>query len=408
MFSTISTIASIIEISTRVYSGGRWSQKQIQAWKVPSSFGVTDRNFAISADYFSLTTDKGGWRRFKLGREALREEKRLLHEKTKLIEAYPGINENLLVDKRIGQMPYEVVTQKTKAAGLSVQNEKFQIPYAIQDVYDATHRSLIEHYRRVGIQYEPSTLVRVCNWDGNKIAVQPTEYTQAASTNLIADLDIEKALGKALPLDNHPGTTNTIRGYDLSLSSNEESYPDFNISALANPIGVAGIAITADNKLILTHRPRSVSTYAFKLGPSSSGYVTWHDLQSRNGDSLDSLLVTGLKREIAEELHLDLSHEISDLYPLVFYREHYRAGMPQGFYCFRINLTAERVVSRIRDGQDFRECIGIFSISVNQLALAKIIATLVRAQKVSTLDIGLEAQGLLTALALNGAGFLFS
>jgi len=105
---------------------------------------------------------------------------------------------------------------------------------------------------------------------------------------------------------------------------------------------------------------------------------------------------------------LDLSYDISELYPLGFYREHYRAGMPQGFYCFRINLTAEKLVSRISDAQDFRECIGIFAISVNQIALAKIIATLVRVQKASTLGIGLEAQGLLTALALNGEDFLFS
>lgn len=408
MFSTISTIASIIEISTKVYSGGRWLQKQIQEWKVPSTFGVTDRNFAVSADYFSLTADKGAWRKFKLGRENLREEKRLLHDKAKLIEAYPGINENLLVDKRISQMPYKVVTPTTKAVSLLVQDKKFQIPHAIQDIYDATYKSLIEHYRRVGIQYEPSTLVRVCNWDGNEITVQPTEYTHAASTNLIADLNIEMALGKTVLLENNLGTANTIREYDLSLSSNIGEYPEFNKSALANPIGVAGIAITADNKLILTHRPRSVSTYAYKLGPSSSGYVTWHDLQSRSENSLHSLLIAGLKREIAEELHLDLSYDISELYPLGFYREHYRAGMPQGFYCFRINLTAEKLVSRISDAQDFRECIGIFAISVNQIALAKIIATLVRVQKASTLGIGLEAQGLLTALALNGEDFLFS
>jgi len=81
--------------------------------------------------------------------------------------------------------------------------------------------------------------------------------------------------------------------------------------------------------------------------------------------------------------------------------------MPQGFYCFRINLTAEKLVSRMRDAQDFQECTGMFFIPINRQGFSRIIATLVRAQKAGVLELGLEAQGLLTALALNGEDFLF-
>lgn len=408
MLEVIGTIASLIEISTFAYSRGRWVQQRIQKWKVPSSIGGTDKQFKFSAKYFSLSANAGLWRKFKFRRESFREERRLLHDRARLIESYPGITEKLLIDKRIGQMPYEVITHKTKEVGLKIQDTKFKIRPALQDIYDATYVSLVEHYRRMGIQYEPTSLARACNWDGDKLTIEQMEYTEAAATNMIADLDIETALKKLVLLENRAVTSNMIREYDLSLSDDQGCYPSLKKSSLANPIGVAGIAITSDNKLILAHRSRSVSAYAYMLGPSSSGYVTWHDVQSRNENSLNSLLVTALQREIAEELHLDLSRDISELHPLGFFRELYRAGMPQAFYCFRINLTSDKLVSRMRDAQDFRECVGVFLVSVNRQLISRIIATLVRAQKAGTLDISLEAQGLLTALALNGEDFLFA
>ena len=407
MFGAIGTIASLIEISTFMYSSGRWVKQKVDESKISPSIGIVDKNFKFSAEYYSLTTDMGAWRKFKLGRENFREEKRLLHDRAKLIELYPALIKNLLMDDRIGQMPYEVVAYQLETIKLKIRDTEFRVCPALLGIYDATYNNLVNHYRRVGIQYEPITLVRACDWSTGKLTIEQTGYTEAASTNLIADLDVGIALNKVMLLENEFGTSNTIRGYDLSLADTLGSYPTFKKSSLANPIGVAGIAITADNKLILAHRSRRVSTYAHKLGPSSSGYVNWHDVQSRNEDTLNSLLITALKREIAEELHLDLSRDISDIYPLGFFREFYRAGMPQGFYCFRVNLTAEKMVSRMRDAQDFQECAGMFFIPINRQSFSRIIATLVRVQKAGMVVLGLEAQGLLTALAHNGEDFLF-
>jgi hypothetical protein len=407
MFEAISLIASAIEISTLVYSGGRWVQKKLQNWKVPSSLSVADRQFRFPVEYFSLTTDRGVWREFKLGRESLREEKRLLHDRDGLLGIYPGLTGRLLVDGRIRQMPYEVLTFRPQDVHLSVQDQRFQIRPALRQVYDATYTSLVEHFRRIGIQYEPTYLPRVSDWTGERLILERAEYTDAAATNMIADLDLESVFNKTPLLENGTGTCNTLREYDRSLAEQPGCLPPFRVSSLANPVGVAGIALTADHKLILTHRPRGVSTYASRLGPSSSGYLTWHDLQTRREDKLHSVLASGLKREIAEELHLDLSQDVSEMYPLGFFREFYRAGMPQGFYAFRINLTAEKLVSRLRDTQDFRECIGILSIPVNRQVISRILATLVQTQRVGSMDLGLEAQGLLTALALHGEEFLF-
>lgn len=400
-----------VEVATKVYVFGRWAHKKTKRIRSgPPSLTSTGKDSLIRVEYFSLTKDAGFWHKFKLGREGYKEENRLEQDKTKLIHHYPALKQTLLANKHVGMMPYEVLSRTTEGIGLSVQNTAFTVSPALRNIYEKTKENLVSHFRRMNIQYVPTCLTRACDWNrkSKTLTVEQVEYTDAAATNIIADLNIPKALGRTALLEGRTEAANSIRNYDLSLSKKPGAYPSLKNSSLANPIGVAAIAVTADDRLILTHRPRSVSTYAYKLGPSSSGYVTWNDVASNKTNSLDSILTTALKREIAEELHLDLSRDISELHSLGLYRELYRAGMPQAFYFFRTRLLAEQVVSRIRDCQDFKEAIGVVAIPVNRVALTLIISALVRQQKIDSLDIGLEAQGLLTALACNGEKFVFA
>jgi hypothetical protein len=328
----------------------------------------------------------------------------------KLVDMYPGLAGHLLVDNRVGQMPYQALDYETSRISVTLRESCFKIPASLRGIYDATSTGLQEHYRRVGIQYEPLRLARVCDVDSEQVenmTIEKASYTDVASTNLIVDLDIRSALGKALLLENGSGTASTLREYELSLSEVRGSCPSFRKSSLANPIGVAGIAITADNKMVLAHRSRSVSTYAGKLAPSSSGYVSWRDVQSAKNGSLDSILRFALEREISEELHLDTTCDISGIYPLGMYRELYRAGMPQAFYGFKINLTSEELIERINDSKSFPEFMGVFFIPVNRQFLIKVITTLARTTKIKSWPIGLEIQGLLAALARNGEKFFF-
>ena len=406
----IGEILTGIEVATKVYAGGRWVQRNIRRRRGHLSSGPVDKDNPLQAVYFSLTKDAGTWRKFWLGREGFKEENRLRQGHSELISYYSGLKRGLLADKHIGPMPYEVLSTDTQEIGLSVLDTSFTLPSALRSLYDATQVSLVSHFRRMGIQYTPTYLARACDWDkkAKTLSVEKVSYTVAAATNMIADLNLTAALGNTVLLEGQTEAANSIRDYELSLSKKPRCFPPLQDSSLANPIGVAGIALTADDRLILTHRSRSVSSYASKLGPSSSGYVTWNDVsESKDKDSLDSVLVRALKREIAEELHLDLSRDISDLRSLGLYREMYRAGMPQAFYYFRTRLTAEQLVSLMRDSQDFSEAIGVLAIPVNRAALTKIISALIRLQKIGPLDVGLEAQGLLTALVRNGEEFIF-
>lgn len=405
MIEIITTLASIAEVTIKIYKGTTWINEKIEEWRIVDNPGREE--FKIPCLYYSLTKDIGLWRKFKLGRESYNEENRLIQDRVRLLNFYPHLSDRLLTDKRIGQAPYESIIKNIKKVKLEILKTKYTIPPALKDVYNEIHKSLIDHYRRVGIQFEPTRIVRINNIENNLVNIEQVDYTESAATNLICDLDLKNAFNKSILLENNSGVANTIREYDLSLSDKEGNLPSFKKSALGNPIGVAGIGMTNDNKLLFMHRSRSVSTYAYKFGPTSSGYVTWNDINLLKSSTLNELLIISLKREIAEELHLDVSHETSELYPLGLYREFYRAGMPQAFYCFKINLTADEVVSRMKDAQDFRECVGVFSISINKQAFSRIIASIIKSQRIGEIEIGLELQGLLVALASNGEDFLF-
>lgn len=409
--SAISAIVSAITIVEKIYSSGKWVSSKYSEWKPSVTLSTFNEKIKIEgAEYYKLTPDNSIWRTFSYGKEEFREEKRLTHVRLKLLDMYPGLAGRLLVDNRVGQMPYQVLNYEISDLIFSICDTDFKIPVHLRGIYDATHNGLKKHYQQIGIQYQPLILARVCDIVSEpfeSITIGKANYSDAASTNLIADLNIRSVLGKTLLLEDSNATATSIRGYDLSLSETPGCIPSFQKSCLANPIGVAGIILTADNKLVLAHRSRSVSTYAGKLGPSSSGYVSWADVLSSKNGSFDSILRFSLKREISEELHLDIACDISEMCPLGLFRELYRAGMPQVFYGVKINLTSEELIARIIDSRTFPELMGILFIPVNRQVLMNVITMLVRTSKVKSWPIGLEVQGLLTALARKGEKFFF-
>ncbi len=400
MLSSLGTVSVILDLTIKAFEGGKWVLKKIAPINFKSQNILGDNNFKFPAEYYTFTCDKGKWQSLKFGKEKLLENNRLIHDKSKLINFYPGIVEKALRDNRIGIMPYEVISRNQDNIQLKKLNSNYLICSGLKSIYDETNKALVEHYRRMKITYEPSSLARVCKWDHNSITIEQVNYTEAASTNMIADLDITSTFNKCFLMEDASGISNNIRNYDMSFSSEPGTYPSFKQSSLANPIGVAGIALTTDNKIILSHRSRNVSSYGYKLGPSSSGYVNWFDTFDST-DKFKSILEKALMREISEELHVDLTKDVSILHPLGFYREFYRAGMPQAFYLFKLNITSEELINKLVDAGDFRESIGIFSFSINKEVFSKIISLLVNAKEIKNFDIGIEAQALLTALALH-------
>lgn len=396
-----STIIASIAIVEKVYAGGKWITQNHEDWRPPADAGQVDEQLKIDgAEYYRLKAEAGAWRTFELGKEKFREENRLNHNRGQLIAAYPGLAGQMLAD-----VPYQVVSEDIAAIRLDVREARYQIPAQLREIYEITRGGLVEHYKRAGIIYEPSLLARIAG-AGEVMTLEQASYTDAASTNLIADLDLLAALGKGLPMENG-AMAHTIREYENSLAEEPGCLPALLRSALANPLGVAGIALTADDRLVLSHRSRSVSTYADMLAPSASGYVSWQDAAARPGDTLDAMLQAALAREIAEELHIDPAHDLPGLHPLGLYRELYRAGMPQAFYAFKLRLTADELIERITGSGRSPEFKGLLFIPVTREALAKVIATLVRAEQIKDWGVGLEAQGLLAALARRGEKFFF-
>ena len=401
-----STILSHITVAEKVYNDGKWVTQNIAPWRPPAGTGNVDDQLKIDgAEYYRLQTETDAWRTFDLGKEKFREENRLTHNRQQLIGAYPGLAGQLLADQRVSAMPYQIVSEAIAELKLAVRETQYQTPAELSSIYEVTRSGLVEHYKRAGITYEPAQLARIAG-AGDALTLEQTNYTDAASTNLIADLNLANALGKRLLMEN-TGTARTIREYDSSLAENPGCLPAFHRSALANPLGVAGIGLTADNRLVLSHRSRSVSTYAGRLAPSASGYISWQDVTSQPGASLNTVLQLALAREISEELHLNPTRDLSNLHPLGLYREFYRAGMPQAFYAFKLRLTADELIERITSSHSHAEFKGLLFIPVDRQVLAKAIATLVRAERIKDWEVGLEAQGLLTALARRGENFFF-
>jgi hypothetical protein len=199
MFEAINTIATLITIVEKVYSGGKLVQRRVQKWKPPSPKKITDSGFSFGVEYHEFTKESVDWREFILGKQKFREEQRLLHNRSKLIELYPGLIAELLRDNRLGIVPYQVLSTELEKIQLLTQDTEYNVKANLIDVYNATRQGLEERYRQIGIQYSPFVLARAHDWNSspsNRLTVERVNYTDVASTNLIADLDIPKALGK--------------------------------------------------------------------------------------------------------------------------------------------------------------------------------------------------------------------
>ena len=403
----LEAIAASIEIVTFTAKLGKWVIDSSKSWDLSPKEGEVNDTLSFSIDYHLLSNDIGIWSKVRLGRETLREDNRLMHNRRRLLETYPGSNSNTLIDNRIIQIPYEVIIADIDKAQFNVSSKKYGVDAEILSLNSKMREAMTEHSRTQNQQFHNANLVRAAIWnhEESKLIVQKVEYFDNLSTNFIADLDIERMVGKKLT-SVLGKSTNTLRQFDLALSDAPGKLTPLHLSSLANSIGVAGIALTADNRLILTQRPRTVSTYSGKIGVSSSGYLTWSDLENYSGTNLNDLFQSCLKREINEELSLDVSSEVDDFVPLGFYREMYRSGMPQAFYFFRTSLTSDEVAQRVKDAGRFHECVGLFFVPVNKQVLTSRIASIIMPEKLGDLVVSLEAQGVLLALAKYGEDIL--
>ncbi|MCP4713991.1 MAG: hypothetical protein GY868_02650 [Deltaproteobacteria bacterium] len=347
----------------------------------------------FTTQYYPLAQPITATRAILIGRTTLEETNRLQHNDEYLLDCYPGQAGDFLCDPHLGRLPYLTVAPDINHIRVAVKHSPFTLNSALDTLCRNTHEALSAYYRQCGMLYQPESLVRACAWQHSRdkvLTVEQVNYTEAAATNLIADLE----LSAAFSLNPSLGTP-TLRSYDATCADHHGKCPSFERSRLANPIGVAGLGVTADNRLVLSHRSHRVSTYTGMLGPSASGYVAWKDAAKADGTPLDALLLTALKREIHEELLLDPEGETTSYQSLGFYRELYRAGLPQGFYRFRIELTAQALITRLKEAAA-PEFSGLLFIDYNEKTAKGDCPLPFGNERLHDLQLGLEARALLS------------
>ncbi|HVO71982.1 MAG TPA: hypothetical protein VMT24_18160 [Aggregatilineaceae bacterium] len=285
-----------------------------------------------------------------IGGKTLAERDRLEASTEALMALYSGVPlGELLLFPPDRWLPYQMITVQHRIA---LEEAPYEVRGILRPVCDQVEAAL-----RANPNYRPGLLARIQQVtlvrparvnritgplkppsDEEQVKVtllRPVHYSEAMATNLIADVPLS-----LFGLD-EPSTPRLLdRGANGTLRPLEESM-------LANPIGVAGLAISRDGQILTMHRAKHLSTYADVLGATSSGYVDWSDITAAPG-SLNAALLFALRREIGEELYL-MPEEIDgiDFVPLGVYREFYRAGFVQAFYGFSLPLSAGELAERL-------------------------------------------------------------
>jgi len=304
-------------------------------------------------------------------------------------------------------LPYETLVPPLEDVECNIHNQLYKVPDELRQLRQRIKGVLEESFHARGVVYFPHILTRLSSMkslgttEQAVATLQPVPYTEVVATNLIADLPLADFSFFAMEAIGQRSNARTLREYDLARSGAEGTLPPLHRTLFANPLGVAGIAITRDHKVLIMHRSEFLSTYADVLGPTSSGYVEWDDVSGVSQCSLNDVLTRALIREIEEELCVE-APEIGQFIPLGVYREFYRAGFPQAFYSFYVHITAEEVASRIMDSDRPSEFQAMLAFRVNSPSdfRAKV-KTLILTEKVSSWTVGMELKGILTAATLS-------
>ena len=202
-----------------------------------------------------------------------------------------------------------------------------------------------------------------------KLEIQHAKYYHQVATNLSIDYHFDESFNKELI------GCSSIRDWDkLQSHTGEGLVPDFDVSKLANTIGVA-VGITALNKygqkMIVTRRRSSdVAVYKNQLSvPFSFALnVDFNKLNAAPQGSILDLIYADLRHEQADELGLEPSQiDLSNLKPLFFCRDMARGGKPQFFFEVESKLPYEALTQKIIENQDNKE----FKRGIQSLSLEK-------------------------------------
>lgn len=320
------------------------------------------------------------------------EENRLVQDINKLNGLYPrpAREGTQLVFNDYGA-PYELLLtpEHMRTTSIRLTGTDFFLPPSLTELVKERIARFDAYCRKRGIENTDSRLVRIVSpvRAGETLEAVRASYRLTAVTNLMLDVPLDKA-------DVHLGKT--IREYD-SIQAHSDGYPPIDKSSLPSPLGVAIALFTGDGYLILLHRSANVSVYANKCGPSASGYADYGDIRGVGyTETLLELCTQIAKRETKEELCVDVDSDA--VIPLGLYREYLRT-MLQAFLVTHAQESLAEIIemNRARGNAQCPEFQGV--LAIHKTALPGVLNRMLRNEIQGCPEMGLEAAGLLVALA---------
>ncbi len=152
---------------------------------------------------------------------------------------------------------------------------------------------------------------------------------------------------------NYRGEKGTIefRGSNYLYNDFGVVYPISSNTAV-NPIGANTIAITKDNKIIITRQGKDAHTNKDKLMPSGSGVTSWHDyIDDAAVDTLQGIVIHGAEYKLRIECEIPKSFGLKTR---VLGMARVPKGMKPDFYCVTtIDATVDELITAGAKGRGY-------------------------------------------------------
>lgn len=119
-----------------------------------------------------------------------------------------------------------------------------------------------------------------------------------------------------------------------------------------NPIGANTIAITKDNKIIITRQGEDAHTNSGKLMPSGSGVASWHDyIDDDNVNTLQGIVIHGAEYKLRIECEIPKRFGLKTK---VLGMARVPKGLKPDFYCLtEIDATVAELIEAGASGQGY-------------------------------------------------------
>ncbi|MCL2287840.1 MAG: hypothetical protein FWC33_01475 [Candidatus Bathyarchaeota archaeon] len=179
-----------------------------------------------------------------------------------------------------------------------------------------------------------NNFVKLCDDLGlntKSVTVRKTDYYTNISTNDAID-SCARLKGKA---------SLYIEGKNFSINKNGKLY-DLKHSTCANIVGASTLAITSDNKVVISKQGWLNDVNNGKYVPSGSGSADYDDLKIST-HTFSCFLKKAMERELKEELHLNNQTLKINTIIISYLRLLNRGGKPDFFGISRICATSDEI-----------------------------------------------------------------